>query len=248
MPISIQLCIVNVGPFIVGLSNRSMSVRIAKSRNGQKPKRPGRPRSEVADRAILDTALKLFVEGGIEGANIDQIAKISGVARTTIYRRWRSREALIAQAIEVGRGLPEQQAIATRLPLGRLAERLADAIVDTVTAFDYQRVVARLVGSLPSYPELMAVYWNRYVLPRRAMVRQVLEQAQSAGLTSADCDQEILLDLIGGAIMYHLLIRPGRRSKAEMRDYLLRVFRAIGLGNAADRGRPRRMPKPKPLR
>jgi len=225
-----------------------MSARIAKSRNGQKPKRPGRPRSELADRAILDTALKLFVEGGIEGANIDQIAKISGVARTTIYRRWRSREALIAQAIEVGRGLPEQQAIATRLPLGRLAERLADAIVDLVTAFDYQRVVARLVGSLPSYPELMAVYWNRYVLPRRAMVGQVLEQARSAGLISADCDEEILLDLIGGAIMYHLLIRPGRRSKAEMRDYLLRVFRAIGLGNAADRGRPRRMPKPKPLR
>jgi AcrR family transcriptional regulator len=225
-----------------------MSARIAKSRNGQQPKRAGRPRSEVADRAILDTAFKLFVEGGIEGANIDQIAKISGVARTTIYRRWRSREALIAQAVEVARGLPEQQAIATRLPPGRLAERLADAIVDTVTAFDYRKVVARLIGTLPSYPELMAVYWNRYVLPRRAMVRQVLEQARSAGLISADCDEEMLLDLIGGAVMYHLLIRPGERSKAELRDYLLKVFRAIGLSNAANRGRPRRMSKPKPVR
>jgi AcrR family transcriptional regulator len=221
-----------------------MSTRIAKARNGQQLDGPGRPRSKIADRAILSAALELFVEEGLDGASIDQIAKMAGVARTTVYRRWTTREALIAQAIEVARGLPEQEAIATRLPLGRLDQRLADAIVDTVTAPKYRKIVARLVGSLPSYPELMAVYWNRYVLPRRAMMRQLLVQARSAGLIPKDCDSEILLDLIGGAIMYHLLIRPGERSKAEMREYLLKVFREIGLSKPADRLRPRRMPKP----
>jgi len=190
----------------------------------------------------LDAALKLFVEGGFEGANIDQIAKISGVARTTIYRRWTSREALIAQAIEVSRGLSEQETIETQLPLGKLAERLADAIVDTVTAFDYRKIIARLVGSLPSYPELMAVYWERYIVPRRAMARQVLEQARDARLVPADCDAEILLDLVGGAIMYHLLIRPNQRSENEMRAYLLRVFQEIGLTSPARR-RPRQRQK-----
>jgi AcrR family transcriptional regulator len=232
-------------PFVVAsLESRSrMAAPVAKHRNGQKLSRPGRPRSDVADRAILAAALKLFVEEGLDGANFDRIAKTAGVARTTIYRRFTSREALIARAIEEARGLPEEEAIATQLPLDKLGQRLAEAIVETVTAFDYRKIVARLVGSVPEYPELMTVYWNHYILPRRDMARQILERARNVGLVPADRDTEMVLDLIGGAIMYHLLIRPGHRSKAEIRTYLLRVFREIGLNNPAGR-RPRRTPKP----
>ncbi|HXY35695.1 MAG TPA: helix-turn-helix domain-containing protein [Planctomycetaceae bacterium] len=120
---------------------------------------PGRPRSGAADRAILAAALDVFVEQGIDGTSIEQVAEVAGVARTTVYRRWTSKEALIAQAIAEARGLPEQEAIATRLPLDKLGERLADALVETVTAPKFRKIVARLIGSLPSCPELMAVYW-----------------------------------------------------------------------------------------
>ena len=214
--------------------------RTAKSRNAAKPSGPGRPRSGVADQAILSAALELFIEQGIDGASIEQIAKVAGVARTTVYRRWQSKEALIAQAIAAARGTPEREAIASRVPLTRLGERLADALVETVTAPNYRKVVARLVGSLPSCPELMAVYWELYVLPRREMVRQILERARAAGLIAQDADAETLLDLIGGAIMYHLLIRPGERTRAEMRVYLLQVIEELGLSDATPRKRPTR--------
>jgi AcrR family transcriptional regulator len=194
----------------------------------------------VADRAILAAALELFIEHGIDGTSIEQIAEVASVARTTVYRRWTSKEALIAQAIAEARGLPEQEAIATRLPLDRLGHQLADALIETVTEPNYRKIVARLIGSLPTCPELMAVYWEKYVLPRRQIVRELLDQARDAGLLHGDTDAETLLDLIGGAIMYDLLVRPGKRTRAEMRAYLLKVLRKIGLSEKAKRATPRR--------
>src|SRR5215831_20617633 len=60
----------------------------------------GRPRNPAVDQAILHAALELFIEHGVAGASIERIAKRAGVAKTSIYRRWSSREALLAQAIE----------------------------------------------------------------------------------------------------------------------------------------------------
>jgi AcrR family transcriptional regulator len=69
---------------------------------------PGRPRDQLVDEAVLRAALELFSEFGIEGASIGQIANRAGVARTTIYRRWSSREDLLVDAIERTRNFPEQ--------------------------------------------------------------------------------------------------------------------------------------------
>jgi AcrR family transcriptional regulator len=63
----------------------------------------GRPRSTVVHQAIMQSALELFIEHGVAGASIERIAKRAGVAKTSIYRRWPSREALLAHAIEVFR-------------------------------------------------------------------------------------------------------------------------------------------------
>ena len=53
-----------------------------------RPRRPGRPRSEQADRAIIDAALCVFAEHGVEGLCIEKVAAKAGVGKATIYRRW----------------------------------------------------------------------------------------------------------------------------------------------------------------
>jgi AcrR family transcriptional regulator len=207
----------------------------AKRSNEPGPNGPGRPRSPAADRAILQAALKLFIKHGIDGASIEQIAERAGVARTTVYRRWSSKEALLAQAMAVARGAPEQRAMASRVASGSLAQRMVDALAETVTAPNYRKLVARLAGSVPNCPALMSIYWTNYLVPRRQMVRELLERARARGLLREDSDPEILLDLIGGAIMYHLLIRPGERTSREMRLYLFKVLGELGLGDTAIR-------------
>ncbi|MFC7110976.1 helix-turn-helix domain-containing protein [Nonomuraea rubra] len=60
----------------------------------------GRPRDPETDAAILRAALELFIERGVEGTSMEQIAKRAGVGKLTVYRRWSTKEDLIAQAVE----------------------------------------------------------------------------------------------------------------------------------------------------
>ncbi len=190
----------------------------------------GRPRDPGADKAILRAALELFVEHGIEGASFEQIARRAGVARTTVYRRWSSREDLVAQAMEVAREAPERSlTTAARVPPKRMADELINALSEMATRRDYLKTVAKLVGSVPDSPKLMSVYWNTYLIPRRRMVAEIIGRARERGAIPKGTDSEILQDMIGGAIMYHLLIRPGRKNRKEMRAYIRRLIRHAGL-------------------
>ena len=209
------------------MSKRATNVHMRRSKG--KARRPGRPRSESADRAILRAALDVFVERGIDGASIEEIAEKAGVARTTLYRRWSSKEKLIARAIADARGDPEQDAVSDRVPLTRLPRVLADALAKMFTRPEFQKVAARLIGSIPTCPELMETYWDSNLAPRRRMIGGLLNTAKVEGLIRDDADPHLPIDPLGGAIIHHALLRPGRRSGEEMRAYLLSVLHALGL-------------------
>jgi AcrR family transcriptional regulator len=174
----------------------------------------------------LQAALKVFVESGVEGASIEQIADYAGVARTTLYRRWASKEALIAHAIASARGEAERWA-ADRVKFAKSPEPLIDALARVVTRSEYRRLVARLIGSVPTCPELMGTYWRNYLYPRRAAMLKVIEAARAQGIVRQDCDPEILLDLISGVVIHQLLVRPGKLTRSDMHGYLLRVLREL---------------------
>jgi len=209
--------------------DRSVALRRAK----RGPNGPGRPRSQAADQAILRAALEVFIERGIDSASIEQMADKAGVARTTVYRRWSSKEELTAQAIADARGTPEQYAISNRVALTRVPRLLVDALAEMLTRPDYKKIAARLIGSVPSCPELMATYWSNYMLPRREIVRNLLNRARAQGLIREDSDPDLLMDLISGAIIHHALLRPGQRTDAQMRQYLVAVLGELGLSGAA---------------
>jgi len=50
----------------------------------EQPRTPGRPRNPAADEAIIQTAIELFLDQGVEAVCIDQIAKRTGISRATI--------------------------------------------------------------------------------------------------------------------------------------------------------------------
>src|SRR6266480_2100827 len=63
------------------------------------PATPGRPRSQRAKRAIFNAVRALVAEGGYPAATIEAIAERSGVAKTTIYRWWANRPALVVEVL-----------------------------------------------------------------------------------------------------------------------------------------------------
>jgi AcrR family transcriptional regulator len=198
---------------------------------GRSTTRRGRPRDPGADAAILRAALEVFAEGGVEGASIEQIAKRAGVARLTVYRRWSSKEALIAQAIETAReGVPDPSSLQDDdAPLAQLIERMVEESVEPLADPRLRALTARLVGSGASHPSLLETYWEHHVVPRRRRSRAVLERAKREGMLAEDADVEVVIDAMVGAIMYRLLVRPGRPNAGEIRRYVRAVIRQAGL-------------------
>ena len=146
----------------------------------------------------------MFVERGFDGVGIEQVAEKAGVARTTVYRRWASKESIIAEAIAQGRGAADEQALRNPAAQQNTIKKIVDALAGTVSSPDYRKMVTRLIGSMYDQPALMETYLRTYFEPRRAIALKAFELARAQGLVRADADGDILLDLISGAIIYRL--------------------------------------------
>jgi AcrR family transcriptional regulator len=200
----------------------------------------GRPRDPATDAAILRAASELFTEGGIEDATIERIAKRACVARTTIYRRWSNREELLVEAIEhtrpaflrLGGGLENV-----------LPEDLATfglkAGIDLLTRSRFRRAAVRLIAALPNHPRLFRSFRQHQLLPRRAVIRSVLERARAGGALPVNSDLEILMDVFSGFLLYQLLFRPENQNPERLRPYVMRLFRQLGF-TVRDAGKSRR--------
>jgi len=186
----------------------------------------GRPRDAQADTAILHAALDLFIERGVEATSIEQVAKLAGVGKLTVYRRWSSKEELICAAVEAARTDPPQPV--TDAPVAEIMRAAIPAQAESIVAPRTRAMVARVLGTASSHPEIMATYWTHYVEPRRAAFRPLLERAQDAGTLPAQTDLDTLMDMMTGAVLYRLA-QPGPLDAPTMRRYLETVYQQAGL-------------------
>lgn len=190
----------------------------------------GRPRDPETDASILRAALELFVERGVEGASMEQIAKRAGVGKLTVYRRWSTKEDLIAQAVEesVGAEVAPSAAEVQDLSPQDIIERALPAAAEMVANPEFRALVARMMGSAVSHPELMAIYWKHHILPRRELAAAMLRRAQKDGAVAADADLDVLIDMMAGAVTWRVL-QPDPPDAAGMLAYLTSLYRQIGL-------------------
>ncbi|MBX3504320.1 MAG: TetR/AcrR family transcriptional regulator [Parvibaculum sp.] len=189
-------------------------------------RRRGRPRDNEADKAILDAALGLFIERGAAGTSLEEVARRAGVARTTLYRRWASREALLADAIaQIRIGAEEQAGEWRDLPLAGVLQQAVDIVPRLVS----QPFARPLVTQLLAAPALFEIYLKTQLGPRQAEFRKLLARAKREGELPSDTDLAALEALIAGVFLNLLLMRTEAPGEAEARAYLRRSFRALGL-------------------
>jgi AcrR family transcriptional regulator len=162
------------------------------------PRRPGRPRSEQADQAILSAALDLFAECGPDALCIEQVAAKAGVGKATIYRRWPGKEDMLLDALALLRTeLPEPQGRSVRADLTALLNAICREAADRRRA----RLFALLQGEGTRYPRLMARYLQTVVQPRRDVVRSVLRRGVATGELRENTDVEAASFLLDGAVL-----------------------------------------------
>jgi len=161
-------------------------------------RRPGRPRSEQAEQAIIEATLDLFAEQGFEGVCVEAVAARAGVGKATIYRRWPNKEELLLAAFgSLKSPFPEPKGVSVRDDLLAMVEVMCADKADPRKSRRY----ALLLGEGDKYPRLMARYKETIVQPRRDAMRAVIRHGVEAGELRPDTDVEIAMLTLTGAIM-----------------------------------------------
>ncbi|SRR5579875_146903 len=163
----------------------------------------GRPRSEGADRAILEAAAALLAERGLARMSIEEVAARAGVAKTTVYRRWTSKGAVALDAF-VTRYLALQPLPDTGNLRGDLLKALRNwrrAVSDPLIARSLTGLIAEVQGD-----PVLALAWKvRVVQPIRDQWRRMFERALDRGEIDPGTDVEVAMDLVFGP-GYHRLV------------------------------------------
>jgi AcrR family transcriptional regulator len=176
---------------------------MAREGSASEERRRGRPPRAAARTAIVEATLALVAERGFQEATMDAIAGRAGVAKNTIYRRWSSKEELVADALReltVEAELKESDDLHALLleHIRAVSHLLGDPVVG--------RVLPGLLGELRRNPELAAAYAERVVRPRRHAIVDALARALDRGELRQGADPDQIADLlIGPAFLRQLL-------------------------------------------
>lgn len=180
------------------------------------PRSAGRPRDQRAHRAILDATRDVARENGYGGVTIEGVARRAGVAKTTIYRWWRGKSALVYEACfgneDAGTSAPDTGDLYTdlralvRLEVGRQTAPLARMVLPGL--------VAEQAESSAETPFLEGL-----LQPERARVQSVVDGARRRGENVPSGAVELLVDMLSGAVFHHAFVL-GKRPDEEFETAL----------------------------
>src|SRR5687767_7720234 len=170
-------------PFVGYMSGRSdmqATIPTSSSPTSKRPRR-GRPRDPGLDRAILDSAFALMVETGIRGFSVREVARRSGIPKSSIYRRWATRADLLA-------------AVLSRLSDSEIAAKDTGDVRGDLTSV-VQREIASLESSSSALPRValearddpeLAPVVREVLASRRRAAYPILERAVERGEIARD--------------------------------------------------------------
>ncbi|BAU87292.1 tetR family transcriptional regulator [Streptomyces laurentii] len=179
---------------------RSSSVPDATARTA------GRKKDPEIDRAVLRATLDLLEESGYAATSISAVASRVGVYRPAIYRRWPSKQHLVAEAVASALGsepTPDTGDLRADLLTG------VGTLVAAFTSTGVSRVLPALVADLSQQPALHQDFLDSVFQPRRASTARRLRAAVERGEIQADFDLEFILDALAAPLYYRALFGHG---------------------------------------
>ena len=191
-------------------------------------RRPGRPRDDSADDKILAAALARLERDGYEHLRVDDVAADAGVAKTTLYRRWESKEALVAEVM--------RRLYLDRVPAVDHGDLRADlvALVGETYRLLFEgpgQVVEDLVRSSGASRELADVVRATTQARRRAF-HQAMNRAVARGELDPAADHDLVIDLLVGPLWTRLLVSDLTMSPDDVETIVDAVLDGVALPRA----------------
>lgn len=192
----------------------------------------GRPRRAETDDALMRATVDLLREKGPAGVTIEAVAARSGVARTTIYRRFANRRELIAAAIDpvVERTLPPRE-----LPLSGKVRWVLEQVTELLDGRLGAGAVAAIISNAdPEFTAALRAALERQVAALKAQIQADID----AGTVAPHVDPDALVGLLLGAYLGEVLRHgcPGPRWEDGTVDLVARAISAVPPGASVPPG------------
>jgi AcrR family transcriptional regulator len=172
-------------------------------------RRPGRPRSEKARKAILTATLELAADGP-QALTMEAIAKRAAVSKETLYRWWPSKTDVVLEALahygDEAIPVPDGGSLVGDL---RAFLRATAAALDPRT----RRLLRSLAAAAATDARVAGQVRDQFLAARRAALAEVLENAVQRGELGAGRVATVL-DLVFGSLWYRLIFDIGPLDEA----------------------------------
>lgn len=198
-------------------SKRKKSQTIAKSRRG-------RPRSPETRAKILKVAYEMLNEVGFMDLTIEGVAAKAEVGKPTIYRRWKTKSALAMDAF-LEFVTPEIAFPDT----GSAREDFKEQMYKVVKLMNSPRgeVLANVIGCGQADEELIAVFRENWLIPRRKDAYQIFQRGVERGELKANVEAEVVIDALYSPLFYRLLLRHQPLTKKLVNELVDLVMKGI---------------------
>jgi TetR/AcrR family transcriptional regulator of autoinduction and epiphytic fitness len=173
------------------------------------------PRVERSRMVILKAAVEELADFGYGGVTIESIAVRAGVGKSTIYRHWPDKLALIADAFETfhEQMVPDLAGLSVRESVALLLRHVADVVVDST----FSRCIPALIEGAER-DQRVREFHHRYSAERRQALIDLIARGIREGEIGVGTDPELATTALLGAIFYRRLMtgrafEPDRASK-----------------------------------
>jgi len=188
-----------------------------------------RPRSEQAHRSAIETTVEVLIESGVDGVTLDEVAARSGVAKSTLYRHFGSKEALIARA---ARGCITEHPTPDTGNLEDDLFFLFGRYEEADQAKRFPQLIPMLIDAGTRDPKIQEVV-DELIAERRRPIYTVVKLAQMRGEVSPDLDADAAVATIVGPLTYRRIVER-KEVTHEFKEQVLRSAVAA-LRSTADR-------------
>src|SRR5580658_2768898 len=157
------------------------------------------PRVLVSRERVLTTTLDLLTEDGLDELTIDDISRRSGVAKTTIYRHWPNRSALVIDACS--RMTDGEEAPPDTGSLEGDVRAILTHIAKLLATARWSSIVPSIVDAAehdPAFADIHSQIQRRHAAP----LRSALERAALRGEIPSAADRDAMAAALLGPLFY----------------------------------------------
>jgi len=167
-----------------------------------KEAKSGRPRSESSRRAILEATRRLLTHVSVQKLSIEAIARKAGVGKTTIYRWWPNKSAVVMEAIF------SQPAFHNIMPTPRNAVEGVSVQIEKLSRQlngKNGRTVAEIIGEAQPDAESLQIFIDTFLQDRYNSLSSYIEGGKQTGEFDVNIDTDSAIDIILGPIFFRLI-------------------------------------------